>query len=127
MFANTHTVSAFEALSPFAFVYPALFFLNAQAVPLAAHPLALVAVAFGPYVNAAHFVAELPQAGEFAHRFGPCANAVSVRFAVFPAAAVAASVFKVESACICCHFKSDSLIFVLLICFSLFVVFELFR
>lgn len=97
LLTNTHTISAFEALHPFAFIDPPLLLLDAEAMSFAATPLTHIEVATRPDVDAAHLIAELPQTGELAHGLGARADAVAVRFAVLPAAAVRAAVFEVEA------------------------------
>jgi len=95
--AQPDAVSAFEAVRPLSAVYPPPLGLHAQAVPLPAHPLALVVVAAGPRVDALHLEPVGPLTRVLALALGPGADAVAVGFPILPIAAIRPAVIKVES------------------------------
>uniref|UniRef100_A0A915KAE6 Uncharacterized protein n=1 Tax=Romanomermis culicivorax TaxID=13658 RepID=A0A915KAE6_ROMCU len=64
--AETHAVPAFEPLRPFALVCPPAASFYAQTMSLAVLPLAFVAVAARPGINARNFESVMPGAGIFA-------------------------------------------------------------
>lgn len=97
--AETHAraVPAFEAVRPLALVQPVAFGFDAQAVALALSPVTLVCVPAGPSVHPDHFETVIPRAGELALTLRSRADAMAVRFATFPSAAVRAAVIELKA------------------------------
>ena len=93
----SHPVASLEALRPLATVDPSSLRLDAEPVSFALRPRSFKRIATRPRVDAADFETRVPRPRVFTLSFRSRADTMSVRLAVFPPAAVRATVVEIKA------------------------------
>lgn len=96
-FRFLYSITRFKSFLPFTLVSPFTSIFDPESVSTAIEPFTFKTVSIWPNINAAEFESVVPGAFVASLSFWSRADAVSVRFAVFPFSAVSSTIFKVKA------------------------------